>query len=104
MTEAQGMIALAIELLAFAAIGALLGALYFGGLWLTLRQLPRLNHPMLWLLISTITRLGLVLAAFYLVSQDQWQRLLACLAGFIAVRIYLVHKTRAAIRHEPGAS
>lgn len=90
------MIALAIELLAFAAIGAVLGALYFGGLWLTIRQLPRLSHPMLWLLISTITRLGLVLAAFYLVSQGQWQRLLACLVGFVAMRFYLLHRTRRA--------
>jgi F1F0 ATPase subunit 2 len=89
-------IALAIELLAFAAIGAVLGALYFGGLWLTIRQLPRLSHPMLWLLISTLTRLGLVLAAFYLVSQGQWQRLLACLAGFVAMRFYLLHRARRA--------
>jgi F1F0 ATPase subunit 2 len=95
------MITQAIVLLGFAAIGAVLGALYFGGLWLTIRQLPRLNHPMLWLLASTLTRLALVLAAFYLVSQAQWARLLACLAGFVAFRIHLVHKTRSGMHNQP---
>jgi len=88
------MIVEAATLLAFAAIGAVLGALYFGGLWLTVRRLPRLDHPMLWLLASTITRLALVLAAFLLVSQGHWTRLLACLIGFVAVRLYLVRRAR----------
>jgi F1F0 ATPase subunit 2 len=88
------MIAQAVDLLAFAAIGVAIGALYFGRLWLGIRQLPRLNHPMLWLLAGTFARLGLVLAAFLLVSQGQWARLVACLAGVVAAGIYLQHKTR----------
>ena len=83
------MIAQALDLLAFAVIGALIGALYFGRLWLSIRALPRLNHPMLWLLAGTFARLGLVLAAFLLVSQGQWARLVACLVGLIAVWLYL---------------
>jgi F1F0 ATPase subunit 2 len=93
------MIAQAIDLLAFVAIGAAIGALYFGRLWLTIRQLPRLNHPlshpMLWLLAGTFARLALVLAAFFLVSQGQWARLVACLAGSVAAWIYLRRKARA---------
>jgi F1F0 ATPase subunit 2 len=81
-------IAQAVDLLAFAAIGVVLGALYFGRLWLTIRRLPRLNHPMLWLLAGTFARLGLVLAAFYLLSQGHWARLLACVAGFVAAWIF----------------
>lgn len=88
------MITQAVDLLAFAAIGVVLGALYFGDLSLTIRRLPRLNHPMLWLLAGTLARLALVLAAFYLLSQGQWARLLACLVGLLAVRLYLLHKTR----------
>jgi len=90
------MLADLIVLLAFAAVGALLGALYFGGLWLTVRRLPTLDHPMLWLLASTLTRLALVLAAFFVVSQGHWSWLLACLAGFVAVRIVLVRRARPA--------
>jgi F1F0 ATPase subunit 2 len=88
------MIAQALDLLAFAAIGALIGALYFGRLWLTIRTLPRLNHPMLWLLAGTFARLALVLAAFLLVSQDQWARLAACLAGLLATWLCLRRKAR----------
>ena len=88
------MIAQALDLLAFAAIGALIGALYFGRLWLTIRTLPRLNHPMLWLLAGTFARLALVLAAFLLVSEGQWARLAACLAGLVATWLYLRHEAR----------
>lgn len=89
---AQDVIAQTIDLLAFAAIGALIGALYFGRLWLTIRRLPRLNHPMLWLLAGTFARLALVLVAFLLLSQGHWARLVACLAGLGATWIYLRHK------------
>ena len=88
------MIAQAVDLLAFAVIGALIGALYFGRLWLSIRALPRLNHPMLWLLAGTFARLGLVLAAFLLVSQGQWARLAACLAGLAAVGLHVHAKAR----------
>jgi F1F0 ATPase subunit 2 len=88
------MIAQAIDLLAFAVIGTVIGALYFGRLWLTIRRLPRLNHPMLWLLANTFARLGLVLAAFLLLNQGDWARLIACLAGLVATWIWLRRKAR----------
>jgi len=88
------MIAQALDLLAFAAIGALIGALYFGRLWLTIRTLPRLNHPILWLLAGTFARLALVLAAFLLVREGEWARLAACLAGLVATWLYLRRKAR----------
>ena len=67
--HADHMIAQAIDLLGFAIVGAAIGALYWGRLWLAMRQLPRLRHPMLWLLAGTLARLTLVLAAFLLVSR-----------------------------------
>jgi F1F0 ATPase subunit 2 len=88
------MIAQAVDLLAFAVVGAVIGALCFGRLWLTIRRLPRLNHPMLWLLAGTFARLGLVLAAFLLLSQGEWARLVACLAGLVAAWIYLRRKAQ----------
>jgi F1F0 ATPase subunit 2 len=86
------MIAQAIDLLAFAAIGALIGALYFGRLWLTIRRLPRLNHPTLWILAGTLARLALVLAAFLLLRDGEWARLAACLAGLVASWLWLRRK------------
>jgi F1F0 ATPase subunit 2 len=86
------MIAQALDLLAFAAIGALIGALYFGRLWLTIRTLPRLNHPILWLLAGTFARLALVLMAFLLLRDGEWARLAACLVGLVAAWIWLRRK------------
>jgi F1F0 ATPase subunit 2 len=92
------MIARAIDLLAFVAVGAALGALYRGRSWLTIFPLPRLDrllrHPMLRLLAGTFARLGLVLAAFLLVSQGQWARLAACLLGLVAAWFCLGRKGR----------
>ena len=90
--HADHMIAQAIDLLGFAIVGAAIGALYFGRLWLALRRWPRLRHPMLWLLAGTLARLTLVLAAFLLVSRGEWARLGACVAGLVAAWIFLQRK------------
>ena len=72
--------------------GAALGAFYFGGLWLTVRQLAKTNQPILWLSISFIGRLGLTLAGFYLIAAGQWERLLIAIGGFFLARLLLVKR------------
>ena len=42
---------------------------------------------MIWLLGGATVRIALVLPLFYLVMAEQWQRMLACLLGFVAVRM-----------------
>jgi F1F0 ATPase subunit 2 len=66
--------------------GCLLGTLFFGGLWWTVRKGVASKRPALWFLVSLLLRTGIVLAGFYLVSGGRWDRLLACLIGFIAAR------------------
>jgi F1F0 ATPase subunit 2 len=80
-----------ILVLAFVA-GLGLGLFYFGGLWLTVQRLPQARHPGLLTLVSLIVRLGLTLAVFYLVMAGRWERLLACLVGFLLVRLVLVRR------------
>jgi len=70
--------------------GLALGAFYFGGLWLTIRKGKSMDRPAALFFISGLVRLAVVLLCFYLVMQGQWQRLLACLAGFIVMRFVLV--------------
>lgn len=41
--------------------GLLLGGAYFGGLWLTLRRLPRWRHPFLLMGLSLFVRLAVLL-------------------------------------------
>ena len=77
--------------LAFLA-GLALGLVYFGGLWLTVQRLPTARRPGLLAALSLILRLGFVLGGFYLVMGGRWERLLACLAGFLLMRALLVRR------------
>jgi F1F0 ATPase subunit 2 len=76
--------------------GVSLGAIFFGGLWWTVRKSLSSRQPALWLLCSLLLRTGLVLAGFYFVARGRWERLLACLLGFVAARLIATRLTRAA--------
>lgn len=74
--------------------GVLLGGLFFGGLWWTVRVGVVSQQPALWFLGSWVVRVSMVLAGFYFVGGDDWQRLLICLLGFIAGRVIVMRLTR----------
>ena len=69
--------------------GLALGLVYFGGLWLTVRRLAGSKRPGFLMLGSFVARLLVTLYGFYLVMDDSWERLLACLAGFLVARVAL---------------
>lgn len=71
-----------------------LGLIFFGGLWLTVRQLPTRRYSVPLFLGSFVGRTAVVLAGFYFVMDGRWERVLACLAGFIMVRQLLVSRLR----------
>jgi F1F0 ATPase subunit 2 len=83
------------ELILVLALGAglLLGLMFFGGLWWTVRSGMTSPHPALWFMGSMVLRTFLALAGFYLVSQGHWERLLACLGGFIVARFAVTWAT-----------
>jgi F1F0 ATPase subunit 2 len=74
------------------AAGSGLGLFYFGGLWLTVKQLPTTRHPIAWTLGSLLVRLGVVLVGFYLIMGSHWERLLACLLTFLWVRNLMIRR------------
>jgi F1F0 ATPase subunit 2 len=74
------------------AVGAGLGIIYFGGLWLTVKRLPTARRPVLLTLLSFAGRLGVVLMGFYLIMDGHWERLIVCLLAFLAVRAILVRR------------
>ena len=83
--------------LAFALVaGILLGAIFFGGLWWTVRQGVSSRQPALWFLGSMLLRTGIVLLGFYFVLGGNWQRLLAGLLGFVIARLIVTRLTRVA--------
>jgi F1F0 ATPase subunit 2 len=79
--------------------GLLLGALFFGGLWWTVRKGVLSKSPALWFLGSMLLRMGIVLVGFYLVGRGDWQRLVACLLGFIIARLIVTRLTRTRIEN-----
>jgi len=76
---------LAVALLA----GLGLGMLFFGGLWLTVRALPRSRYPAALMLGSFWGRTALVVAGFVLAIGRRWQNAVACLLGFLVARLVL---------------
>jgi F1F0 ATPase subunit 2 len=80
--------------------GLLLGGFFFGGLWWTVRRGVASARPALWFVGSLLLRTGIVLAGFYLVGHGDWQRLAACLLGFIGARFSIMRRLR--LKNESG--
>lgn len=82
------------------AAGVLLGAVFFGGLWWTIRRGVASKRPAIWFVGSMLLRTCIVVLGFYLVSGGNWQRLLASLFGFIIARLIVTRLTR--VMAQPG--
>ncbi|MEO7877394.1 MAG: ATP synthase subunit I [Dokdonella sp.] len=74
--------------------GVGLGAMFFGGLWWTVRRGLLSAYPALWFLASAMLRTAVVLAGFQVASDGQWRRLLLCLLGFVMAREGITWLTR----------
>ena len=86
--------------LAFAFIllaGFGLGVVFYGGLWMTVRRLPKSRHAVLLALASFWGRTGLVVAGLLLAMDASWQKAATFLVGFVAARAAL---SRWVPRHE----
>jgi F1F0 ATPase subunit 2 len=75
--------------------GVSLGALFFGGLWWTVRKSFSSQQPALWFLGSSLLRTMLVLIGFYFIALGHWQRLVVSLLGFAMARLMVTRLTRA---------
>lgn len=78
------------------ATGGLLGTIFFGGLWWTVRSGLAAKSPALWFASSMLVRMSLVLTGFYLISADGWPGLMLCLLGFLVARAAVTRFTRPA--------
>lgn len=74
--------------------GAALGAIFFGGLWWTVRKGLSSKRPALLFLGSLLLRSAVVLAGFYFLASDSWQKLVAALLGFILMRAVVTRLMR----------
>ena len=78
-----------------ALIGGLaIGTLFFGGLWFTVKKSVTAKIPALCFFASLIIRVSITLIGFYYISLGSWQRLIACLLGFILSRYIVMQYTK----------
>lgn len=72
------------------AAGAVLGIVYFRGLWQTVLRLPDFKRPAWSMSWSYVARVLIVMAGFYFVTEGRLERVAMAMAGFILARQFLV--------------
>ena len=81
------------------AVGLLLGAFFFGGLWWTVIKGVSSPRPALWFFASMLLRVSVTLPGFYFVGGEDWRRWLVCLVGFVLARLAVKWLTRLPVEH-----
>ena len=79
--------------------GGLLGAVFFGGLWWTVRKSIASPQPALWIFGSLLVRMSVALTGFYFVAGSHWERMMVCLLGFVMVRAGILWLARPSVVH-----
>jgi F1F0 ATPase subunit 2 len=74
--------------------GFALGAVFFGGLWWTVRRGALSPTPARWFIGSLVLRTTTVLAGFYAVGAGQPALMGLCLLGFLVARAVVLRATR----------
>jgi F1F0 ATPase subunit 2 len=93
-----------LPLLLAGVAGLLLGAIFFGGLWWTVRKGLSSKQPALWFFGSMLLRMAIVLAGFYFVGRGNWKRLLTCLLGFVIARFVVTRFNGPPVKHRHFAA
>lgn len=93
----------AVRLAPAALVGMVLGAMFFGGLWWTVRRGLSSGRAAAWFVGSLLVRTIVVVAGFYVVSAGHWDRLLACLLGFVVARVLVTRLVGPPLESAPSA-
>ena len=83
-----------LEAVSAVAAGFVLGLMFYGGLWWTVRHAADFRRPVLTVLGSALLRMAAVLGGLYFVAQGQWSRVLLCLLGLLIARLAVTWATR----------
>jgi len=76
------------------AMGTLLGVIFFGGLWLTVKRGVVSKRPALVFIVSFFARTAVVLLGVYYLSSGGWQDMVVSLVGFVLARVVIIRMTR----------
>jgi F1F0 ATPase subunit 2 len=66
--------------------GGLLGAIFYGGLWWTIRLGAVSQRPAVWFLGSLLARMSIAVLGIYGVGRHSLPRMLICLLAFVSTR------------------
>ncbi len=86
------------------AVGMLLGIVFFGGLWLTLKRLPSSVSPHLLVLLSALVRTIAVVFGLWYFSNGTPLGIVSGLAGFVALQRVAVRRGLSVTHHSNGKS
>lgn len=81
------------ELILALVAGIVLGIMFFGGLWLTVKKGLQSKNSGLIFIVSLAIRMTIMLVSFYYIVQYGWKNVLACLVGFLIARVIIVRLT-----------
>jgi len=91
-------------ILTFASLaGVLIGLVFYGGLWWTIRKGLAMGNPAWLFSLSLLLRVGIVLTGFILVSAGHWERMAACLMGFFVARLAVTRWVRTPPPSQPAS-
>lgn len=74
-------------------VGMILGAIFFGGLWMTVRQMAASKRPGLLFMTSVVVRTAIVLSGFWYFAAGDAIAMISCLTGFVGMRLLATHGT-----------
>ena len=80
------------DILLALGFGIAVGLMYFGGLWLTVRALPRARRPAQVAMVSLALRMSAILMFFYVLAQwfHTWEVPVAAAVGLLLARTFLI--------------
>ena len=70
--------------------GILLGIIFFGGLYWSIKQLSKAKYPAILMSISALVRMGVLIVGIYLLSDNNIKNILSILLGVILVKIVMI--------------
>lgn len=83
-----------LTLVGLVVVGVATGALYFQGLWWTLKGLPSKGAWTSRFIGSFALRAALVVTVFYLFMGNDWRRVFALTLGFLVARFLIIRKVK----------
>lgn len=83
-----------VEMILSLFVGFVLGVVFFGGLWWTVKKGMQSKNTGLIFVVSFIIRMAIVFGGFYTIVQFGWKQALVCLAGFLMARVAVVRLTK----------